>query len=330
MKLFKYNRRNILILAMTVLLVLAFVVGCLVYRGYRQRNRDTDYIPYAAVKNARSIFKPLADKSLQSLVDKTLDNMGNLRWKRYSADLDVVIEETDFLPYKGSEVLVALSLPPQEAVVACYKRDGGKLKYMGKIPNLLPVSGVSTLENIRLQNRLVVVDQVQDEMLGAFFNARYRDVFLWKDGHFDRVLGLLTHYNAYWNQAWDGVKEDAHWLWLNQSSDVGYSDSGETVRIEHVQTLLQSTVTDVQSIPAHDDFAVRYFRMVKEEYKWNDDWGLYILGEYTDSQTGERVALLEDYRNNVSSFIRGTRFDMVKVMDQKGEIYIIYAERLQQ
>ena len=100
-------------------------MGCLVYRGYRQRNRDTDYIPYAAVKNARSIFKPLADKSLQSLVDKTLDNMGNLRWKRYSADLDVVIEETDFLPYKGSEVLVALSLPPQEAVVACFKRDGG-------------------------------------------------------------------------------------------------------------------------------------------------------------------------------------------------------------
>ena len=123
-------------------------------------------------------------------------------------------------------------------------------------------------------------------------------------------------------------KEDAHWLWLNQSSDVEYSDSGETVKIEHVHTLLQSIVTDVQNIPAHDDFAVRYFRMVKEEYKWNDDWGLYILGEYSDSQTGERVALLEDYRNNVSSFIRGTRFDMVKVMDQNGEIYIISADRL--
>jgi hypothetical protein len=330
MKYLKYNRRNILILAMAILLALALVAGCFIYRGYREKSRHTDYIPYVAVRNARSIFKPLADKSLQSLVDKTLDNTGNLRWKGYSNDLDVVIEEADFLPYKGSEVLVGLSLPPQEAMVACYKRNGSKLEYMGKIPNLLPVAGISTMENARIPGCLIVVDQVQDEMLGAFFNARYRDIFQWKDGHFDRVLGLLTHYNAYWNQAWDGVKEDAHWLWLNQSSDVKYSDNGETVRTEHIQTLLQSIVTDAQNIPAHDDFAVRYFRMVKEEYKWNGDWGLYILGEYTDSQTGERVALLEDYRNNVSSFIRGTRFDMVKVLDQRGEIYIIPADRLQE
>ena len=45
MKLFKYNRRNILVLAMTVLLVLALVVGCLVYRGYRQRNRIPTIYP---------------------------------------------------------------------------------------------------------------------------------------------------------------------------------------------------------------------------------------------------------------------------------------------
>ena len=88
-------------------------------------------------------------------------------------------------------------------------------------------------------------------------------------------------------------------------------------------------VTDTDSIPEAEGFAARYFRMVKEEYKWSSDWGLYILGEYTDSQTGERVALLEDYRNNVSSFIRGTRFDMVKVIDQNGEISIMSADRLQ-
>jgi hypothetical protein len=330
MKYFKYNKRNILILAMAALLVLALAAGCFIYREYRERSRHTDYIPYAAVRNARSILKPLAERSLQSLVDKTLDNAGNLRWKGYSSDLDVVIEDADFLPCEGSEVLVALSLPPQEAMIACYKRDGAKLEYMGKIPNLLPVTGISTMENVRLPGRLIVADQIQDEMLGAFFNARYRDIFQWKDGHFERVLGLLTHYNAYWNQAWDGVKEDAHWLWLNQSSNVEYSDDGEAVRTEHIQTLLQSVVTDTQNIPSHDDFAVRYFRMVKEEYKWNGDWGLYILGEYTDSQTGGRVALLEDYRNNVSSFIRGTRFDMVKVIDKKGEIHIISADRLQE
>ena len=329
MKTFKYNRRNVLILFTMVVIAAALAFAWHRYRGLPGKSRDEGSIPYPMVRSTGSVLKPLAKKSVQSIVDITLDNTGYIRWKAYSGELDVLIEEENLLPSRGDEVLVALSLQPQEALVACYIRDGGRLKYMGKIPNLLPVTGISVLSNAHLENKLLVVEQVQDEMLGAFFNARYRDIFLWKDGHFDRVLGLLTHYNAYWNRAWDGVKEDASWLWLNQSAEVDYSDSGDIIRVNYVQTLLQSIVTDTDSIPEAEYFAARYFRMVKEEYKWDGDWGLYILGEYIDSQTGERVALLEDYRNNVSSFIRGTGFEMVKVMDKKGEVSIIPADHLQ-
>lgn len=329
MEIFKYNRRNMLVLVVVLVLTAVLFFAWYCYKGLTGTSGDRGNIPYPAVRSTGSIFKPLARKSVQSIVDITLDNTGYIRWKACTGELDVLIEEADLLLGKADEVLVALSLSPQEGLVACYTREGGRLNYVGKIPNLLPVTGIWTLGNTRLENRLLIVEQVQDEMLGAFFNARYSDVFLPGDGHFDRVLGLLTNYNAYWNRAWDGVKEDASWLWLNQSAKVEYSDTGETIWVDYVQTLLESMVTDTDSIPEAEGFAARYFRMVKEEYKWSSDWGLYILGEYTDSQTGERVALLEDYRNNVSSFIRGTRFDMVKVIDQNGEISIMSADRLQ-
>lgn len=327
---FKYNKRNLCI-AITVVVILLVLITANHFAGGRWDNsRENGDIPYRAVRNAQSIIKSLSGSAVQSIVDKTLDNTGYLRWKRYSGELDVLIEEAPVLNDIQNEVMVALSLQPQEGIIAFYRREGDSLKYSGRIPSLLPVTGITTMENACIENRLVVVDQLHDEMLGSFFDARYRDLFLWRDGRFDRVLGLITHYNAYWNQAWDGVKEDSHWLWLNQTSKMEYEDRGETIRVNYVQSLLQSTVTDSQNLPDKENFAVRYFRMVKEDYIWNSDWGLYILGEYTDGQTGERVALLEDYSNNVSSFIRGTGFEMVKVIDKNGQISIIPVDRLQE
>ena len=222
MEIFKYNRRNILVLVVVLVLTAVLFFAWYCYKGLTGTSGDRGNIPYPAVRSTGSIFKPLARKSVQSIVDITLDNTGYIRWKACTGELDVLIEEADLLLGKADEVLVALSLSPQEGLVACYTREGGRLNYVGKIPNLLPVTGIWTLGNTRLENRLLIVEQVQDEMLGAFFNARYSDVFLPGDGHFDRVLGLLTNYNAYWNRAWDGVKEDASWLWLNQSAKVEY------------------------------------------------------------------------------------------------------------
>jgi hypothetical protein len=329
MEFFRLNKKKVIVFITAVIILLVLVFASYRFGGPWGRNYEGDDIPYRALKNAQSIIKPAADKAAQSILDRTLNNTGYMRWRRYSGELDMLLEEADVLTGGENEVLVALSLPPQEGIIALYKREGGRLKYSGRIPSLLPVKGIETLDNARIENRLLVVDQFQDEMLGAFFNAAYRDIFIWRDGHFDRVLGLLTDYNAYWNQAWDGVKEDPHWLWLNQKSEVEYADRGETVRIRHIQSLLMSTVTGFQNIPDQRDFAVRYFRMVKEDYRWNSDWGLYIMGEYTDNLTGERVALLEDYRTNVSSFIRGTGFEMVKVMDRDGKISIIPAQRIE-
>lgn len=329
MRFFKYNRRNKLILAAVIILLAALVLAHYIYGSLTGNNDGRYNLSYISVKNINSFFKPAARKAVQDIVQATLDNTGYSRWEECRHQLDMLVEEADIIPHKGREVLVALSLPPQEGMIACYKRDGLGLEYMGRIPGLLPVTGITILNNACLDSRLIIADQNHDEMLGAFFNARYRDIFLWKDGHFDRVLGLLTGYNSYWNQAWDGIKEDAHWLWLNQSSQVEYSDNGETIYVRHTQSLLQSMVTDADSIPDNKDFAVRYYRMVKEEYRWSSHWEGYILGEYTDRVTGEKVALLEDYRTNIASFIRGTSFDMVKVARENGEILIIPAERLE-
>lgn len=326
---FKKKETSILII-----LAVIFIASALVVNGYRHKSssgesNDDKAIPYSVVNSTKSIFRPLANRSIKRIADSTLDNTGYTIWKGYDRELEVLIKETDFVAKGGSGMLAAISLPPDEGIVAYYKREGKYLTYMGKVPGLLPVKDISLLNNAYSEKQLIAIDQEQNEMLGAFFKAQYRDVFLWKDGYFDRVLGLLIHYDAYWNKAWDGVKEDTYWLWLNQSSDIRHSRDGEIISVNYVQTLFQSTVADADSIPVTEDFATRYYRMIREEYRWNSQWGLYILGEYIDRQTGENVALLEDYRNNVSGFIRGTEFDMVKVVDRKGRISIISVNRLQ-
>jgi hypothetical protein len=237
--------------------------------------------------------------------------------------------ETDVYPGEGEEFLVALSLLPHEGMVAAYKREGGKLKYIGKIGNLLPVTDLSGVNNVYAGRNMLVVDQHQDEMLGAFFNAGYRDIFVWKDGHFDRILGLVTAYNAFWNQAWDGVKNGASWLWLRQVSETQYGEGGKRVEVTYNQSLLQSMTKDVQQIPGEEDFVVRYNRTVRDGFTWSGEWNRYILGEYTDRLTGKKVAVLENYGNNISGLIGKTVYNMVKVMDEEGNIEIIPCEQLE-
>ncbi len=327
MKTFRYKRGYMIIALGIIFIAAALLFIYYQYRNYGVKDCVGGDIPYSMVQNVHSIIKPIANRTMEMIAYKTLENTGYSRWQEHWGSLDILAENVDIIAGGGDEFLVSLSLPPQGAVIACYKRDDGVFEYIGKIPGLLPVTGMSMLENYRLDNGLLIAEQVQNEMLGAFFNAHYSDVFLWQGGHFVRVLDLLTDYNAYWNESWDGKDEDAHWLWLKQSSQVEYADKGETINVNYVQRLLQSTSTDIEKLPRHADFITRYFRTVGEKYRWNSDWNLYILGEGIDSLTGERIALLKDYRNSISSFVRGTDFNMVKVINSNNSTYILPANR---
>ncbi len=317
-----------------IIAVISIVVALTVVRPWHHREYgigDQD-IPCSVLHSANSVIRPVADRAIDIIKHKTLINTGYNKWNSHRDGLRVLIKRTagiDGDSGDGDELFVSLSLPPRGAVIAYYKRYGGAFKYVGKIPDLLPVTGIHNLKNAHLGNRLLVVNQVQDEMLGAFFNAHYSDIFLWQGGYFVRVLGLLTDYNAYWNEGWDGKDRDAHWVWLKQSSDMIYADNGETINMNRVQKLLQSIETDTCKIPAVTGFTTQYFRTVREEYRWDGCYGLYILGEYTDRSTGETVALLKDYRKDISSFIRGTEFDMVRIMNKNNSIEIIPSDRLQ-
>jgi len=321
------HKKKLMVIFVTVLLV-GVVYSFFYLRININEQLDKGEIPLSIARNAESFLDSLSRKAAEDIVDITLNNTGYTKWNKYKGSLDVIVKRIDILPDKGKELVVAISLPPQEGIVAVYSREGGKMVYVSKIALLLPVTGISGVEVDFTDQELLVVNQYQDEMLGAFFNANYRDIFLMDKNRFDRVLGLVTDYNAYWNQTWEGMSKDAHWLWLRQRLQVQYADGGNTVKLTSDQALLKSAVSDSQTIPGDNDFIVRYKRVITQEYEWNSDWNSYILGEYVDKLTGEKVALLDSYWNSISGLINNKQCNLVKVINKKGEIKIIPVERL--
>lgn len=285
-------------------------------------------IPLLTARKANSLIGIISRKATGDIVDVTLENTGYTKWEKYKDSLDTIVKELDLLPGGGKELVVAISLPPQEGLVAVYSRQGNRLVYRCKISSLFPVTHLSGIEVDFSEQQMLVVDQHQDEMLGAFFTADYKEFFIWNGRYFTRVLGLITGYSAFWNQAWDGAGEGAHWLWLRQVPQVEYGEGGSIIRVKLDQALLQSKSQDTDSIPGKEDFIKRHGRTVTQEYRWSTSWGRYIIGEGVDRLTGEEVAVLEDYSKSISGLLDGKHKDMVKVIDREGEIKIIPADGL--
>lgn len=329
MRILRENKKKVLVIIVTVILLVTGTYYSTTYwQSINKEQLSKGEIPLSTARNADSFLDALSRKAVEDIVDITLKNTCYKKWKKFKTSLNVIVKRINILPAKGKELVVAISLPPQEGIAAVYKRVGNKMVYVSKITALLPVTGISGLKVDFTDRELLVVNQYQDEMLGAFFNADYCDIFLMDKNRFNRVLGLITDYNAYWNQAWEGTDEEAYWLWLRQRLQVDYVDRGNTVKLTSDQALLKSEVLNSKTIPGEKDFKVRYKRVVTQEYRWSDEWNRYILGELINEFTGEKVALLEDYHYSISGLLNSKHDYMIKIINKKGEIEIIPSQSL--
>jgi hypothetical protein len=321
------SKRRLTVFAVSMLLFVC--IFCYLYMDItiRQQALDDNAIPIEAVRHVGNPFKAVSGRAVGDIVDVTVKNAGLIRWEKFKKELrmEYIHQNTG----SAAMFFVALSLYPQEGMVACYRNDGDIYRYKGKVANLLPVTALSVIPG-SVAGDLLVVDQHQNEMAGAFFEADYKDIFQWINGYPNRVLGLITGYSAYWNQIWDGVKENASWLLLKQTSDVEYRPEDGLIEVTYRQYLMQSDDRDLLEMPRPDNYSVRRYRVVREKYIWDQDFNRFILGRVIDRQTGQQVALLEDYRDDISSLVGRRCFNMVKIMDSDGKIEIIPSSRIEE
>ncbi|MBA1336195.1 MAG: hypothetical protein HPY66_2439 [Firmicutes bacterium] len=319
------------LLAYAAVLVIVVLGFSRVYSGITGREGDASKlgIPLKTANRTESIFKFVSQRAQKDILDVTLENAGYGKWSKFKKELKVVTAKAQIIPGGEGEFIVAVSLPPQEGMVAVYTRQGDSFAYLGKIGNLLPVTGLSEFSGIPEGRHVLVVDQYQDEMLGAFFNSGYKDYFIWEEGRMKRVLGLTTEYSAYWNQSWEGKKKKAAWLWLRQEPGIAYDEQDGSIMVEYKQSLLRSVTHDTNNIPGEEEFVVRDSRVVSNKYVWSSEWGRYILGEYRDRASGERVALLEDFRNNISNLVKKKEHDLAKIIDARGQVKIVPLDQLE-
>ena len=84
-------------------------------------------------------------------------------------------------------------------------------------------------------------------------------------------------------------RENTELNWLLGSSPV--------LSIERNQTYSEGpeglAINDNQ--PEDGEFTEKSERQIISIYRWSDKWGRFILAEATDQQTGEQVAVLEQY-----------------------------------
>lgn len=319
------------LLAYAALLVIVVLGFSRVYSGITGRGGEVAKpgIPLKTANRTESIFKFLSQRAQRDVLDVTLENAGYGKWSKFRKELTVVTEKADIISGGEEEFIVAVSLPPQEGMAAVYTRQGDSFVYLGRIGNLLPVTGLFELCGATEGLHVLVVDQYQDEMLGAFFKSGYKDYFIWGDGRLKRVLGLITDYSAYWNQSWEGKRNKARWLWLRQEHDIAYDEQDGSITVEYRQSLLRSVTHDTGDIPGEEEFDVKESRVVSNRFVWSSEWGRYILGEYTDRVSGEKVALLEDFSNNISNLVKKKECDLAKIIDARGQVKIVPMDQLE-
>lgn len=253
------------------------------------------------VLTRQQIESPNTQANRQAIAQRVLEDTGRTGFTPQQASLVTV----DYGDLQGNDrpldAVIAVEFGPQNTVVAAYEPEGDVYRYLGDVGEFAHIRTIEFLPIESVGKEALVVREYANQDIGAFERSSFIKAYLWNNGAFREILNVPEGIEATWNTLWDGnaAEGQSRWERVEQRTDITYRDGGSPVLdLEHYQAYRVAPETADKEVPPPQDFDTIRSRMVTETYRWSDPWIRFILSEAEVAQTGERVAVIEDFASS--------------------------------
>lgn len=202
-------------------------------------------------------------------------------------------------PDDERDVVVTVSFGPANTIVATYTRSGDEYTYVGDVGNFYEVRKVDFIPIESLGQDVIIITEFANQNVGAYETSEFLEGFIFENGEFRRVLKTPTFIEAAWNEIWEDREngDPDKWNKVTQTTDDSWGNKNEILlNLVRYQQYFTSNLdkNDTSTVPKTDSFEKQEQRVVKEQFKWSDDWSRFILDEAIENSTGEKVAIIEN------------------------------------
>ena len=271
-----------------------FMIGAVLFYGSAAKIKAmTEQI------TTTQLEQPISEADQKMLARRVLDDTGE------TYDLEdaenVTVYFGDVISQTDEDALVVVDFGKNNTIVAAYTPDGNAYTYVGNVGRFGNISKLSFIPVPALGKNMIVVQDSHNQNIGAYEeNELLRGYVYEDDGTFRNVLTTSERIRALWNEIWNqtDIQDESNWKKVEENTELNWLlGASPVLSVERNQTYSEGpdgmAINDNQ--PEDGEFTEKSERQIISIYRWSDKWGRFILAEATDRQTGEQVAMLEQY-----------------------------------
>lgn len=266
----------------------------------------------------------LSSKSIKEIV---LKDLGYTNWLDYIEFIDINLYPFDIIHDNTEDLIIAINLSKDQGVIGIYRQYEDKYVLSNKITNLCKIKNVSAIRVESSEKAFIVVEEVLDEMIGAYFVDNYIRIFSETNGTFMEVFRQSTDYLAYYFEKWSNPEaEEPKWYKVTEISVV----DNITIEKNNIVVNISKSLAKYEAINSSSISIPSEFRLMEENHfsvklVWSETYNSFIISEGKIISQNTDVGILEDTTQTVDYLLNLTG-KYYKVIDKNERILYINSE----
>ncbi len=268
--------------------------------------------------------KELASNSIKKIVLKDLefDN-----WLDYIEFIDINLYPFDIVHDNKEDLIIAINLSKDQGVIGIYRQYEDRYILSNKIADLSKINNVSVIRIEPSEKTFLILEEVLDEMIGAYFVDNYIRVFSETNGEFVEVFRQSIDYSAYYFEKWgDPEVLEPKWYKVTENSVV----DNITVEKNNIIINVSKSLAKYEALNPSSFSIPSDFRLIEENHfdvklVWNETYNSFILYEGRIISQNTDVGILEDTTQTVDYLLNLTG-KYYKVIDKNERVLYINSD----
>ncbi len=319
------NRIIMLILFVTIVILIVHIPiskSLYVFNNFEQNIISSKLINDYFSNN--QTIKSKAEKTIKTIVLQDLDYEN---WLDYLEYIDIIIYPVNIIGDSKKDLIIALNITKDIGVIGLYNNINNNYNYYNKLENLTHINSIDIASD-KLGRIFIIVNQLLDEKLGAFFTDNYIQIFTEDNKSYKEVFRQSIDYEAFVYEKWiDASIENPKWYKLTEQNIIDYSlDNNGKIVIDLSKILSKyQGYNSSDSIP--ENFELVEQKNIDLVYSWNNKYNYFIQNEGKIKNTGEIVGIIERSSQFVDSLLCKSD-EYFKIIDNNDKIRFIKIDSL--
>ncbi len=269
-------------------------------------------------------IKNLASKSIKEIV---LRDLGFENWLDYIEFIDISLYPIDIVHDDTEDLIIAVNLSKDQGAIGVYRLYEDKYLLANKITNLCKIKNISAIRVESSDKAFIVVEEVLDEIIGAYFVDNYIRIFSETKGDFIEVFRQSTDYLAYYFEKWGNPNSvDPKWYKVTEISVV----DNITLEKENIVINVSKSLAKYEALNSDSSSIPSDFRLIEENHfdvklVWSETYNTFIMAEGKITSQDTHVGILEDTSQTVDYLLNLTG-KYYKVIDKNERILYINSD----